>query len=545
MILLPSLFNVSFALTSCINLLVTKIVSPTDLVVLVSDNIEVNATVMRIGYKYETFTHFPNIPYASLYIIEGVTSKHNLLKMWKVLFKQNQNIYNPSAKFLFIEKDFPYDYISFVRFAISTEAIFLNTDTKTIHTFIPKKISIYDNAIVELHKILECDQLLIEEKNISLFYSDGNLKDSMLLVLYKESEIFAVCTECNAPGIEIEMFEIIFQHLNITHLFYSSLDKKGFNYPDLMIGGNIFVGNYMKLQTISYLQDYLKFFVPSSRKLDRWRYILLVFSPGTWIFFFSSILLVVIAFIVVKVVNKDHLSTSEFISIIVLGRTRRCRATSITLELVILLVVFWSVMLNYLFCSRLRFLLNGISYEKGIEGPEDIVENKMTVATNNDFFHKMLTEMPEFRNYSQEFIVICNETVECMQRGLLRGDIAFFVSTKHMRPLLQYIRDRKTGGTIFRELEPSYFTAYVRAIVIKPSFILSELNRYLTYLLESGITERIIKKYDVPIEEQPTLEPIEKLKFEHIVAPLVILTVGLMLSVIIFFWELNIRNTFF
>ncbi|KAL3267004.1 hypothetical protein HHI36_011152 [Cryptolaemus montrouzieri] len=109
---------------------------------------------------------------------------------------------------------------------------------------------------------------------------------------------------------------------------------------------------------------------------------------------------------------------------------------------------------------------------------------------------------------------------------------------------MNYLKSLYTSGEYpLRELPDPALTAQIVAFFSKGHPLFPLFNRHLKYLIESGITNRIIDKYSSPAElEAPSLESTQSLNFEHIVAPLLILNIGLFLAAGILLMER--RNIF-
>ncbi|KAK9886860.1 hypothetical protein WA026_018509 [Henosepilachna vigintioctopunctata] len=196
-------------------------------------------------------------------------------------------------------------------------------------------------------------------------------------------------------------------------------------------------------------------------------------------------------------------------------------------------------MLNYLFCSRLTYLLNGITFEKGVESFEDIANQGFTIGVTQKHDIEWIKILPEFRHYPGKNFVYCNENLNCHFKAKRYRNFTFLWGHRSMPSFGETLIDRNTGIPFLKIIEPPFMTVKIVSLVRRGHPLLPIINKKLEYLIESGITGRIIKEYVKPQYEIPTLEPTESLKLRHFVAPFMILAVGLTLSFLVFLMEIR------
>ncbi|KAK9875274.1 hypothetical protein WA026_007665 [Henosepilachna vigintioctopunctata] len=170
---------------------------------------------------------------------------------------------------------------------------------------------------------------------------------------------------------------------------------------------------------------------------------------------------------------------------------------------------------------------------------EDIVNNNLFVGTSDKYYESMVENSPEFFNYSEELFLDCSVNFTCWKRIRNSRDVAVLVGVQSNRSLKKTYTNKITGSSFMKELKRSFFTIKYVLLLNRGHPFFHELNSHVQYLIESGISEKINKKYENPYWDLPTKEPIQVLKLEHIVSPFMILAVGLMLSIIVFLFELR------
>ncbi|KAL3267002.1 hypothetical protein HHI36_011150 [Cryptolaemus montrouzieri] len=178
-------------------------------------------------------------------------------------------------------------------------------------------------------------------------------------------------------------------------------------------------------------------------------------------------------------------------------------------------------MLDALFGVRLTYLLNGINFDDDIKSPKDFATHHLKVGTGSPYQKDLLSYIPEIKQYSPKDYLECYSTSSC-QAEFHSKTLALLTLSRQMNYLKSFYNlgeypERTTRSSINR----SDCRIFSKGHPLFPLF-----NRHLKYLIESGITNRIIDKYSSPAElEAPSLESTQSLNFEHIVAPLLVLNI--------------------
>ncbi|KAK9886790.1 hypothetical protein WA026_018442 [Henosepilachna vigintioctopunctata] len=281
------LFNVT--LTRCINFIVNKYTSPSDFIILTSDRTDVDAPVARIDFRKRKITDIESKSKPTFFIVENMNDS-DIFSYWATVTRFPRMFFHPRARYLFIEEDFSPFYLRLPSRFNVFNSIFLNAKTGNIYTSFPfmntnRKLR-RNNAV---HRIGKCDETSLLHDNLYPSKLPKDWQNQAMRIIYMSSDIYTSCVNCTRPGIEIEIITLILNHLKIFYHFYESK----YNYENELLiqhsGYDFFIGTALSENTNlleytrSYVDDYMSWFVPMPKKLERWRYILLVFSPTTWI----------------------------------------------------------------------------------------------------------------------------------------------------------------------------------------------------------------------------------------------------------------------
>ncbi|KAK9886793.1 hypothetical protein WA026_018445 [Henosepilachna vigintioctopunctata] len=536
------LFNLT--LTRCINFIVNKYTSPSDFIILTSDRTDVDVPVARIDFRKGKIIDIESKSKPTFFIVENMKDS-DIFSYWATVTRFPRMFFHPRARYLFIEEDFSPFYLRlFSRFNVYN-SIFLNSKTGNIYTSFPfmntnRKLR-RNNAV---HRIGKCDETSLLHDNLYPSKLPKDWQNQAMRIIFMRSEIYTKCVNCPRPGIEIEIITLILNQLKIFYHFYESqmnnenillIEHRGY---DFFIGTALSENTNLLEYTRSYVDDYMSWFVPMPKKLERWRYILLVFTPTTWILGFLSFVAIVSAFILVKTYKKPaYLNVTQFISVIFVGRIKRYRTENIPQEFLILCMVFLSFMVYNLFCSRLTFLLNGVNFSNSVNSFEDIVKSNLKIGIVT--YENYLEKMKDFENFPKNRFEQCDDLDECLRGAKTYKDIVFLFACRPIRASKHMIMENETGLPFLKELKPYFFNPKFVVKFFKGHPFLPVLDRKLQYLIEFGITDKIIKNYDVPPWELPVLEPTQSLKMEHMVAPFIILGVRILMSLLAFSFEMR------
>ncbi|KAK9874402.1 hypothetical protein WA026_002749 [Henosepilachna vigintioctopunctata] len=187
--------------------------------------------------------------------------------------------------------------------------------------------------------------------------------------------------------------------------------------------------------------------------------------------------------------------------------------------------------------SRFTYLLNGLNYESPIDSFKKIEDNHFKIGAAESLV-PLFNNSPVVRKYLQSHFVNCDSSSKCLNRTAFRGDLAVVKPARKVRFAERIYRNRETGHWLIKQLEPALFTRHIVAFFQRGHPVYPVFNRYLYYLVDAGIAEKIISKYDRKVTmDQPILSETNALSYEHILAPLSIWILGLTISAFVFVLE--------
>ncbi|KAK9886859.1 hypothetical protein WA026_018508 [Henosepilachna vigintioctopunctata] len=289
---------VNFTLTQCINFILNKNTSPTDFIIVTSNSVDIlpNRPVARFE-KAKDFT----IPFGlkpDVLIFDNATVKEIQNVFYKLVTRQ---AYNSTAKYIFIVDIFHSTLIDFVTSNYLVNNIIIHMSTRKIITISPYKEYKVEHSYSKLVKGLEkCDNQSSLHQNFFPSKSYRNWRNRMVTLIYRHTLLHSKCVKCKSPGISFEIMTLVLEHLNIPYTFSRATPN---NINELLDRHDFFIGSLILLapdlfeSTTPFDEEAVYFFVARPPQIERWRYILLVFSPSAWMYFVLSLLATVAVFV--------------------------------------------------------------------------------------------------------------------------------------------------------------------------------------------------------------------------------------------------------
>ncbi|KAK9880107.1 hypothetical protein WA026_008622 [Henosepilachna vigintioctopunctata] len=531
----------SIQMTQFINLVVEKYTSPGEVISLTSQRMGFNFPSTRMDYNSDVIFPLNYCDRApNFYIFDEMDIKVQLHQL-----AMQRSYFNPRSHYLFISTSFLPSQLRLITFHNILNSIFIDVSSGNISTYSPPKEN--GNMGDELKVIGQCQNDISSLLNI---YPVLVLhKQAEIIIAFHETYVYSKCLLCKNPGIEIEIIQLLTRYLQIKSKFIP-INEAFLEYPsevtyDIKIGTIIMHDFSVYDQSITYVSDNLKFFVPVSQKIPKWRLVLSVFDMQAWcafIFTLIGITLIWSFFCFTKIRPNSKVifsSTLNFISVFFRGRTGKCRASQLSLEILYFSIIFLSFTMYIFFNTRLTFILYGIVFENRISNPVDIASNELFIGSSTNSVQHLLERIPGLENYSSKYYINCFNTDECIKLFKNNKNLTLFFPYRQIRHYITEYLTEDDRNEVIRELEQSYFTAFIVACFRKGHPLYHLFNTYLRYLVESGIIAKIVDKYSEPIVEELKLEHIQKLNYQHMIAPFSLLIVGSSLGLFIFLLEVK------
>ncbi|KAK9890757.1 hypothetical protein WA026_012104 [Henosepilachna vigintioctopunctata] len=533
--------NTTLIITQCISLIIERNIHPTEYISLSTDRIFENVSAARFDFFSGMKSHFYYIPELEFYVIEDKTLE-DLSTLFTIIQTRFYNMYNPLAKFLIIGSGFSSGYAKLLKRRFITKAVFVDSTNGSIY-----KMNIAEEQFHENPHLIHYGTCG-ETGDVDGIFLPRNsriqsLKQRGISLLFDNKPMYS-CTTCARKGIELELLELLLNQMKINYTITMCSDSTsdGLHGPfDILIGSKMLINVFETDYTISYLEDYMKWFVPVDQKIQRWRYILYVFNPTLWISFFLALAFLAIIWIIVDIFSKEYTRRSnftviQFILIAFLGRNKSFRQSELSQDVLIFGIIFLSFMIYCFFGTRMTYLLNGINYEKGIDSIEDITNNRLFVASVTKFMQSMMKTIPGLESYPKEKYIEFFDVDSYYYKINLFKEVALLAPMRQTRHVLKEFSEKNISIQL-KELPLSYYTAKIITLIARGHPLSAVIRRHFVYALESGIIKKIIETYDVKLEEESTLEPTNSLTISHFWTPIAILIIGLVFSTLMFLLE--------
>ncbi|KAK9874170.1 hypothetical protein WA026_002522 [Henosepilachna vigintioctopunctata] len=291
---------------------------------------------------------------------------------------------------------------------------------------------------------------------------------------------------------------------------------------------------------IPYSFDTAFWFVPSPKEIERWKYVVKIFSLEVWVIWITtSILLCIIWRLTTKFTRKrydDLYSTHNAFSnmfMIFLEQTPNLTAHLQSQKILILLMIFLTFLMNLFFKTKYAFLLLGTNFEaSSINSFEDIMEKRMTIGIPG-FFFKIFKNDDVFEEYFNSYYLPCPAGNTCINRTAYKRDIATIQVKRLYVSNRKYLVDENYRD-LLQMIPRPVITNVINMVVKKGHPLVDQLNQNLHHLWDHGFVQKITSKYETDGFHVKYLQ-MKKLSLEHIKFPLGVLITGLIISAIVFF----------
>ncbi|KAL3283987.1 hypothetical protein HHI36_018157 [Cryptolaemus montrouzieri] len=454
--------------------------------------------------------------------------------------------FNPRAKFIFIGETFSVNFLSLISSFHILDALFVNSTTLELSTYFPyKSTPLNSSTHITLERIGLCgiNSTMLENINYFPLKIPKYWKHFLLLVAYQAQAVFCICHDCERRGIWIETVEIILDHLRMEKRYYQT---NKLSREEIFEKYNVHFSmsyatspDYIEF-TMTYVQDMSAWFVHIPLETPRWKYLIFVLSPLTWI----SCILIIVAMTTVWILSGflfiGNYSCWDILKAVFdqfLEHSINLPRKSVHQTVLIVLIILLAFFMNTFFKSRFTYLLNGINYEDPIDSFEKIMKNQLIVGSYKSN-RILLDTTPEIHEYLDKNFVECDGTPTCLRRVAQDRNFATFKSTMKTRSAGEFLIDKHTGQWLLKQISSSVFFRPIVANFQRGHPFFAIFNEYLFHLVESGIADKIIRKYNKIVEmSQPSSLDTHSLTFDNIVAPMALWTTGIFISLVMFVIE--------
>ena len=382
-------------------------------------------------------------------------------------------------------------------------------------------------------------------------------------------------------GIEIRFIKLVAERLNVTLKFlppppnnekWGNITKDGriTGVLEKVVLGKADIGFgawplHPKLimvmdATKTYYRDDWLWWVPCAKKVPRWKSIIMVFLPETWITLFISITsaVVVICGLVIcqpmeRAVYQNYTNCASSVWATFLGVATPYMPRRTPTRMFLISWIWYCLAINIIFQTFLTSFLIEPGYQHQMNSIEEIMNSKIkygynewldvAVRDSDDVLTKIILQDRMACNegnkppcldwvaYHDNFSVLCSKT-------LLDYLLAREYVDRNGKPLIC-----QAGGVFF----PLNYVTYME----KWNPLLNLFNDMITRILESGIHRHWFETslhmqhvYSGVTERKTTTGEYSDISLEHAQGIFAVLVPGLLLSVVIFFMELSYHKIF-
>ncbi|KAL3274863.1 hypothetical protein HHI36_019645 [Cryptolaemus montrouzieri] len=457
--------------------------------------------------------------------------------------------FHPAAKFLIVGTNFSSAMLKYIAKYHVINVTILDSSSGNISTTYPYKTRSLQRINTDPSLIGYCNDSLLDDRRSFISRKIPTYwKKTYLRLVYEYVEIFSNCVLCEDryKGIESEIFIIIFEHLEMrlkAVKYTFSEGSAGYLEvlnceTDMIFGLYARVSGYKDAEVTSpYLQEHMLWFIPVAPEIPRWKYIFHIFHKNVVIAFLVTIMAISLSWLFKNYTIQRNTSMNLFFEInlssfeLFLGQSHRFYTKSLSHKILVCCIILLSTMMNYFFGTRLAYLLNGKSYETKIESVEQLAENNFYVAYYLNRNRYLVSQISAFRDYPEKFYVNCSgRVISCIDRMRADGNMALVGAER------QIIALEKNNYSIppLVSLKEHLYTINISAFFSKGYPLFSLIDRMLQYLVQSGIVERISKKYHQLLRLNEESLSVRSLSIQHMVLPLFVWFVGIFLSVVVF-----------
>ncbi|KAK9874401.1 hypothetical protein WA026_002748 [Henosepilachna vigintioctopunctata] len=462
--------SLTISIVQCLNSIVHIHTSELDCIVVAGILNAFDFPYIQVDYEGQLKSEsFPGK--ADFYIVEEdfIT---NFSLLTKTLGDVTSYNWNPRGKFLFVGTNFTHDFLRLISSYYIINAVFLNTKTQELSTYIPFRSGILNVIDTNFEKIGQCGSITLER----LYIPQLPLTwiNSSISIIYRPYNPYAICHDCREKGIEFDVINIIFKHLNISATY--SIKRRNFSLANVFLKYHMLLGSYAAVDaesghladfSTSFVDDEALWVVPAPLALARWKYFLKIFGTSTLTIF--GIVVIIMTAIWIsgellfyhKISMDMSLMVPRFVYHIFLGQAFTYRTNTVSSKILVLLIIYVSYMMNLLFYTRLTYLLNGHNVEDTINSFAEIVDNQLVIGCPRDM-KRHFNSSASLAEYLETHYEDCDVGNTCLRRAAFSRDMAVCKASRRIRYEVSFT-DNETGDWLLAEVRPALYDRHTSA----------------------------------------------------------------------------------
>lgn len=372
-------------------------------------------------------------------------------------------------------------------------------------------------------------------------------------------------------GIEIRGLKAIEENMGITLTFINhnfktwGLRKTDGKYTDMFallqkyevdIVLGMWPTNYTHMWdfdvTKPYFQDALVWLVPKSKLQTQWKRMIKVFNKTLWISiitltFINGILWKIIShFLQVEFYSFKDLQKCLLLSIsVIFNVTIYKHPKTTTLRILFISWVCISLILVTIYQSKLISSLTQPQYEYQIENVEELLKSEMAFGGNINIKTLFNNSVTNYEKIIYENIEICDLTLDCPNRTAFSRDFATAKSEIPAKFLIMQYYTTPDGFPMIYIFKSEIMFHYVNMVFSYGHPLYYKFNEKLERLFEGGLFYKWLN--DIKYEQmryvfEPSRNKLYILTLDYMIAPFIVLFIGLLISLFTFLCELCIAK---
>lgn len=294
--------------------------------------------------------------------------------------------------------------------------------------------------------------------------------------------------------------------------------------------------------------DTTVWYVPTALKQPLWLNVINIYRKDVWLYIVGCIVVYssvwwLFGNILNDSLNFRHFTQSMLLAwYILLQGMLHSPVHSITIRLLVLLWLVFSILVGTAYQSQLLTILMNPRYEHQISTASELLASNLKYG----FYTPVTSFFSDPEDPIQRQILksykTCPLTVECLNRTAFKRDFAVVKSQKQVSFLMRLYYTDQEGNPLLHKFDKGYMI-FPKFNVIKGFPLIARFNS-LIMLMHSG---GLIEKWEQDIMSMgkiPVTYKVISLSFEHVKFAFICLVIGLTISGIVFIYEV-ICNRFY
>ncbi|KAL3266706.1 hypothetical protein HHI36_010868 [Cryptolaemus montrouzieri] len=500
-------------------------------------SMEFNLPTLRIRHLgvYPEISQLNNIPNIFLFDLD----KKNLRLLRYFIDLIQTSFHNPRGTIIFAGKNIDSGTVATAERLFMIKTFFVNLSNGSVDTYYPYKSTSFKKNDLSLVNLGTCQNPDVEKKMKTKLSETFSSKDFVGWRFYISN------FRC-VGGFEHELMEMLFESLKVEALYLCgrqtkiplaavSLQRK----HELLYASMQMRQAYECDFTYPYIYDTVSFFVARPDPLPLGLYPLKIFNKTTWCFFLSSVMLLSLSYIIIKVVLCNRLRISYFLKtflnifFLFVGQGRNFDTNFLSKYILFYTSIYMCFMMNAIYQGKLLYVMLGKQYQNStVHSYQEIKDKNIKIGFPTD------TPL-----YAQEYLgaknlLKCGEISECLEKLFKdKYTMVLLLQERTVRRMSRQLINEHGELPIFMIGSP-FYSARISAIMPKGSPLLEIVDKQFSYLMMHGYIQHLTLKHDFLMKIEVTF-PNVKINMEHVLPLIILWAIGTLISLIMFFGELQ------